>query len=731
MVPFALVCLLAAASPGATRPPATDAPLGDAMAAAESALREGERAVAESRFRSALLEAWLLRGGLDAADGRWPEAKEAFTQAGTVAVETRRAFESLALVHLQLGETREAVALLSRVAGSRPRDVRARRLLAQALIADGKPEQGLQELDEARVHAPDDLELTFALATGHLRLKRLEQADRLFAEVAKKRPIAATHVLIGRMYRDYRQFDRAAASLRKALALDPKARRAHFYLGTVAAMAEESAGLADALREFEAERALAPDDPLVNRYLGIALVEARRYEEALPRLELAARAAPSTDIFYYAGRCHLALGRPAEGATALRRALELNVAARPDEARLRSLHYQLGTALRALGQTAEAATHFAEAERYSVQRTEADRDRLARYLADVPAEADRTPDVAALLDGSPLAERPPAERRALRQRAEAALVHAYTNLGVLKAQAERFPRAAELLEQAVRLAPDFAPAQYALGVAYFNAKRFAEARAPLTRAVEADPKDAGARRMLALAHLNAEDYAAAARLLERDPERETSAELQYSYGLALLKGGRTAEGQAVFSRLLARHGDSAEINVVLGQAHAQDGDYESAERALRRALELKKDVLEANATLGVLYLKQGRLAEAEKALRAELAANPADFKARHHLAAVLEMDGRPGEAVPLLRLALKAKPDFADARYLIGKILLAQGAALEAAEHLELAARLQPQDANIHYQLAQAYRRLGREPQAQASLAEFQKLKEKRREVKP
>lgn len=727
-----LLLFICASAPASSADADVAAALDAAMASAESALRSGERVIAESRHRSALLEAWLLRGVLDAAGGRRTEARDAYTQAAMVAVEARRAYEALALVHLQSGEAAEAVVLLSRLAGSHPKDVRLRRLLAQALVAQGKPEEALQELEEVRAAAPDDLELTFALATGNLRLKRLDRAERLFAEVAKGRPLPQTHVLIGRTYRDYHQFDRARASLKRALALDPEVRRAHFYLGTVAAMADEAAGLHEALAEFERELALTPDDPLVNQHLGIALVEARRFEEALSRLQQAARREwVSADAFYYMGRCHLALDRPADAALAFGRALEAVQAQRRDASQLRSIHFQLGTALRATGKTEEAAAHFAEAAKYSAQRTESDRERLARYLSDAPADADRTPDVAALLEGSPVAGLPAAQQAALREHATDALVSAYMNLGVLHARAERFGRASELLAQAARLAPDSGPVQYALGVALFNAQKFAEATGPLSRAVEANPQDAATRRMLALSWINTEEYDRAAPLLARDPEREANPQLQYAYGLALVRSGRTADAQQVFARLLARHGDSAELNVVLAQAHAQEGDYESAEKALRRALDLKKDVAEANATLGVLYLKQGRLAEAEQALRAELASRPDDVKARLHLATVLEMDNRPDEAVPFLRAALKARPEYADARYLLGKILVARGAAPEAAEHLEAAARLAPEDANVRYQLAQAYRKVGRADDAQAALDVYQRLKEKRREVTP
>src|SRR4029077_6361407 len=111
-----------------------------------------------------------------------------------------------------------------------------------------------------------------------------------FATVIAARPIAQTYVLVGRAYRDAGQYDRSRTALKKALALDPRVRRAHYYLGTSLFMAEAVVRLDEAIGEFRSELAIAPDDPLANLRLGMALVETRRERETLPTLPGAARA---------------------------------------------------------------------------------------------------------------------------------------------------------------------------------------------------------------------------------------------------------------------------------------------------------------------------------------------------------------------------------------------------------------------------------------------------------
>ncbi|MCA1563136.1 MAG: tetratricopeptide repeat protein [Acidobacteria bacterium] len=722
----ALFLLPAGAAGQASKDPL--APVDRALAAAEAGLRAGELQIAESRYHSVLFEAWMATGGLDVAAGRWREARDAFRQASRSAVDAEAAFRSLALMHLQLGEAAEAAAIMTRLAGRAPGDVQARRLLAQALVANGQPEEAVQTLEEARAAAPDDPEIAFLLASGYLHLKKVDAAERLFGDVVAARPIPQTWVLIGRTYRDFRMYDRARAALTTALKKDSRVRRAHYYLGTIAVMSEGVVRLDEAIREFREELKLAPADAATNLRLGMALVEAQRPSEALPALEIAARTTSSAESWHYLGRCQLSLDRAADAVASLRRALKLAEAG-GDESRVRNIHYQLALALRRTGDSAGAEVHFGKAKEASARRADAEREQLGRYLADT---AHPDPEAAApvALD-SPFAALAPAARADLERRVKTALARAYLNLGVMRAQAQQFSRAAELFEEGAAVDPGFPQLQYSLGVTLFNAQQHKKAAVPLARALAADPGNADARRMLALAHLNAGAYAQAAALLVGDSRLDSDPSLQYAYGLALARSERGAEAEAVFSRLLAQHGDRAELHVILGQAHAQQGDFEAAVQSLERARQLKPGVADAGATLGMIYLKQGRLSEAAVALREELRANAGNLSARHTLATVLDLDGHSEEAVTLLRSVLEEKPDFGDARYLLGKILVARGDSAAAVQHLEAAVRLSPDDSSYHYQLAQAYQKLGRRDLAEKHLTMFRELKDKRRGGSP
>ena len=721
------ILLLGAAGSVRAQKPDPTAGLSAAVAAAENALQLGERQIAESHLRAALLEGWMLLGAIAATDGRLAEARTAFTRAVSATANARAAEEALAAVQTQMGDAAAALPILSRLSGMDPKNMRVRHLLAQAYVVSGNPAAAVQELEEAHALAPDDLETAFTLASGYARLRKFAEAERLFARVAAERPIPQTHVLIGRAYRDAGVYDRAAASLRRALAMDPRVRRAHYYLGMVALLSEGVVRIEDAIKEFQQEQKIAPDDPLNTLRLGMALVVARREPEALAPLEtLAGMPHPAPEVIEYLGRAQLGAGRAADAVPTLQRALTMASERSAEPARLGQLHYVLATALREAGRGVEAAAQFEKAQQASAARAATDRERLERYLAD-SGEAPGANIGAVPLDAAILEGTTREQRAELARRTAATLARTSLNLGVLQAQARRFTRAAASFEQAAALDAAIPRVQFSLGVAYFNANDYAKAIPPLERTIAAEPQDREARRMLAMASFNAGHFARAAELLADDPQRASDPSLDYTYGTALVRSDRGADAERVFSKLLATHGDSPELSVVLGQAHAQQGDFDEAMKALRHALELKADVAEANATLGLIYLKQGKLADATQALRAELARHANDQASRYTLATVLDLDGQQEPAIAELRTLLRANPDHANARYLLGKILLARGDADAALSHLEVALRLAPQDANIRYQLGLTYQKLGKPDLARQQFDEFQKLKDQGR----
>ncbi len=707
--------------------PPPDAAMQRALTEAETMLRRDEPQAAESWYREALLEGWLLLGDLHRANGAPAEAETAYERALVSALEARRPLLALAELALERGDPDGAADHLRRLLARSSGDGRAVRLLARAFNASGQPEMAVQQLERAVESTPEDVETRFALASGYLRLERPEAAERLFRDVAEERPIPQTWILIGRTYRDYAEYGKAREALERAIEDDPRVPRARFYLGTVELLDRGRGAVEEAVDHFKEERRISPEDPVNHLYLGMVLVDARRFEEALASLEIAVESTSTRpNALHHLGRALLGLDRPGEAAAALESAIDLaegGYGSSFNANQMESLHYQLALALRRIGDEARAKPHFEAAERFSVALARTSRDRMSNYLDGHGKEPSAGVVGLSVFSETPVSGLSPEVRGQLVRTARTTLARASFNLGVMATQGRRFTRAAGHFEQAASVDPAFPRVQYSLGVARFNAGQFEQATSPLSEALERQPDDPALRRMLALAWLNAEVYDRAAELLATDPARAADRSLQYAYGLALVRSGRSVEAQPIFDRLLAQHADWPELNVLLGQAAAQEGDFEAAVEHLERAIELRPGVAEAQATLGNIYLRQGRLKEAGAALRAELASHPVDHQSRYVLATVLELDNQPQSALREVELVLDAEPDFADARYLRGKILLEDGRVDEAAAQLLAAVELAPEDPNIRNQLGLAYQKLGDREKAREQFEIFQRLK--------
>jgi tetratricopeptide (TPR) repeat protein len=636
--------LLACGVAAEVGPDAADA-LDRAISLAEASLQQGEFRAAESHYHEALFEGWLLMGQIESSERRLPEARQAYGKALPFAAGSRQGLQALANGYLQAGEAAQAAEILTGLAGKDARDVESRRLLATALAAAGHVDQAVQRLDEAVATGPDDPELVFLLASEYLWLGKPDAADRLFAEVVKARPIPQTHVLIGRAYRDAREYARARRELQAALGMDPSVRRAHYYLGMVI-LAEGGTSperFEKARAEFQEELKLAPGDPLTNDQLGLVLLEAGRPAEALPFLETAVRGEGRSLSFSHLGRCQLALERPADAVVSWRRALELALSEGAADEELERVHYQLGLALRQTGAAQEAKAELAEAGRLRARQRAAPTD-TAALLSE--AGVTRAP----LGDASPLAGLLPPQRLELKRRVTGSLARAYVNLGVLQAQtpgpdpAERYARAAALFEEAAGLDPDFPQVQSSLGVAYFNARQFEKAEAPLTRALAAQPQDVGLKQMLATACVNTQSWERAVVLLQDDPGREADLALQFAYGLALLRSNRPAEAEPVFAGLLVRRGDSADLSLLLGEAQAAQDKYDAAIASLRRAVELNPAAEDAHAALGVVLMHQGRPTEGIEQLETAVRLAPESPHLHEQLGQAYQKLGRTADA---------------------------------------------------------------------------------------
>jgi tetratricopeptide (TPR) repeat protein len=411
--PLAVAALLAASAlaPGGDAGAGTDpaTALERAMSTAEGSLRDGEVARAESQYRSALREAWLLMGALESTDGRRPQAEEAFRRASTTAAEARRALPSLASLpaprrlelkrrvravlaraYLNLGVIQakserfapaaelleksaemdpdlpqvqyslgvayfnggrfdKATAPLSRALAASPRDASLKRMLAMAWLNTKAYDKAAELLrDDAQVNADPSLQFAYGLAL--VKSDRAAEAERVFSQlVARHGDSAELSVLLGQAYAQQGEFDSARESLRRALQLKPGVAEANATLGEIYL---RQGRLAEAEEAFRAELREHSGDVPSQQNLAIVLDAEQRAAEAIPLLRRVVTSEPErATARYLLGKILLAQG----DATAALEHLEAAARQAPEDAKIR---YQLGQAYQRLGRPELAEQQF-------------------------------------------------------------------------------------------------------------------------------------------------------------------------------------------------------------------------------------------------------------------------------------------------------------------------------------------------------------------------------------
>jgi TolB-like protein/tetratricopeptide (TPR) repeat protein len=223
---------------------------------------------------------------------------------------------------------------------------------------------------------------------------------------------------------------------------------------------------------------------------------------------------------------------------------------------------------------------------------------------------------------------------------------------------EGLAKAAELLQEATRLAPDYAAAYSALADVYLSQYDYGllsweestvKARAAATKGLELDETSAAAQTSLAHILLHEWQWQAAEqhflRALELDPNYTLAL---HWYALCLTALGRTDEAVEVMRRARQLDPLSVRINADLGMALLAAGKYHEAVEQEGRALELSAKAAGPLWIRGMALEQLKRYEAAEQDLKAALEATSGYEAVKGSLGHLYAISGRRGEARALL-----------------------------------------------------------------------------------
>ncbi|HEX8723326.1 MAG TPA: tetratricopeptide repeat protein [Pyrinomonadaceae bacterium] len=704
--------------------------------AAEAHRRAGRPAEAEAEFAAILAEGYRELCKVYSAQADYKAEVGACEEAAVRAPDSADALVALSVAYFRAGQYRKALDPLGRVLARDPRHEGARHMLGKSLFMLGEFDRAASELESALELSPRDYDVAYTLGLAHLKRRRLPEAravyDRMVAQLGEHPQL---RVLLGRAYRETGFLAESIEEFRRALALDPRFPRAHYYLGLTYLLKDGADRLDDAAAEFKVELAANPEEFFANYYLGVVYVIQRKWEPAIALLEKASRAQPSNpDPYFHLGQAYQSVERHAEAVEALKKSIALNPSLSHNDYQVTTAHYRLGQSLLKVGRQEEGERELQTASDLKSQSVARDKQKTEAYLgaANLNEPNAKLPEMTSpegvVADPAELDERTKAALAERESYLTRVLASAHNDVGLLRAEAGDFGGAAVQFAAAARLNPRLEGVDFNLGLAAYKAERYAEAVAPLERELAARPSNVQARQLLGMSYFAAGDFArASGHLSQVAAARPTDLGVNYTLALALVKQGKAEEANAHIRRMVEANGNSPQLHILLGRAYYEQGDTAKSLEELGQALALDPRTPLAHYYSGMIHLKAGRFEEAGREFEAEIALNPADLEARYHLGFVLLARQDSARGIRLMREVVRSKPDFADARYELGKALLQSGDLPGALENLQAAARLAPDKSYVRYQLGRAYLAAGRKAEGEGELETYRRLKEKER----
>lgn len=179
------------------------------------------------------------------------------------------------------------------VVAKRPENPRGHSNLGLYLLEIGKPDEAIQQLNEALRLNPNFAEAQSNLGVALANTGRMEQAIPLFTSALSIRPnLKIANYNLGQVFASKGDFEQAALYYQEEIRINPKSPGAHLRLG----FALESRGrLVEAVDEYRTTVELMPDWPEALRSLSLALIRIRQRPEDLhDALILAQRAVDLT-----------------------------------------------------------------------------------------------------------------------------------------------------------------------------------------------------------------------------------------------------------------------------------------------------------------------------------------------------------------------------------------------------------------------------------------------------
>src|ERR1041385_1194279 len=502
-------------------------------------------------------------------------------------------------------------------------------MLGKTYFMMGEFAKAGRELQETLKLTPGDYDAEYTLGLCYLKQKNVAQAKQLYEGMAARmgnRP--ALRVLIGRAYRETGFLAESIEEFKKAIALDPKFPRVHYYLGLTYLYKDGAARIPDATEEFKIELAANPDEYFANFYLGILYIMERNWEPAIALLEKATSKQPNNpDPYFHLGQAYQGAGKHKEAVEVLQKSIALTPSLGHNDYQVTTAHYRLGQSLMKVGRTEEGQKELQISADLKSKGFQLDEKKVGAFLSgnNLPDQSGKSELVKAegvIAESSDLDPAQAEKLKAEETYYTKVVAAGHNSIGLLRAERQDFREAAAQFALAAKWNPNQEGLNFNLGLAYYKSESYKEAIPALENELKIDPANVGIKQLLGLSYFATSDYARASSLLtEVVAAKSQDAALYYPLALSLIKDGKLEEANRVVERMVAVGENTPQLHILFSQAHYERGEVDKALEELRTALTLDDKVKLAHFYTGLIHLKAGKFPEAAREFQAELAVN--------------------------------------------------------------------------------------------------------------
>jgi putative PEP-CTERM system TPR-repeat lipoprotein len=591
-------------------------------------------------------------------------------------------------VHYAQNQLEQAVRKLERYVDAVPRNRRARKLLAAALLRTRAAGRSIEILKPLKDKIGDDVQLLVLLGSAHMQIGKFNKGTEYFGRAAAISPDVAdirTKLALGNLASG--QADTAVGELERALSIDPDARQAAVLLALVKLRRGDYDGALATAREL---RAKMPDNPLPDNLIGAAYLGKGDTEMARKTFSATLARKPG----FHAARMNLGQLDLREG--------KIGDARKQFETILEYDDKHMGAML-ALADIAARRRDAAGTVSWLTKATDAHpkavgpRLRLIRHYRSqrefrkalsVSRELDRNvPNNARVLEAMGRAET--SARQALSavstfRRLISLTPKSARNMGLLAAAqiaARDTQGARDTLKLAIALDARYLPVRIALVELEARAGNFVEATALARELRKLRPNDAVGDLLMGDIHLRRQQFDRAIAAYDAGLAKSDTSSLAIRRYNARRKAGRTTEALEELQRWTDRKDDRTARHV-LATGYITNGAHDLAIRESEKLLkkEPKNPVILNN--LAWLYQQKGDSRAAVFAERA-LAQAPRSAAVLDTLGWILVEEGNMPRALDLLRKANTLAPEMGDIQYHMAVALHKSGRSREARRELK------------------------------------------------